>query len=269
MEAGRTDWAGELEAALTAARRAAAVLSARTGTEEIREKGRADLVTVIDEQSERVVEACLRERFPDDRIIGEEFSGTGSGVGRRWIVDPLDGTVNFVHRHPFACVSIGLVDEDGPAVGVVHAPFLGEVYWASREGGAFLNGDRIVVSRVDQAGQALIATGFPFKSGKGEPTAYFDLVEEVVLTTHGVRRAGSAALDLAYLACGRLDGYFELGLGSWDIAAGMLLVTEAGGTISGWRGDQEPPLSTGRLLASNGRIHGWLESTTDRYRDRL
>ena len=132
-----------------------------------------------------------------------------------------------------------------------------------------MNGTALSVSGVDDAANALLATGFPFKAGKGNPPIYFDLVEELVLTTHGVRRAGSAALDLAFVAAGRLDGYFELGLSSWDVAAGILLVTEAGGSVTGWPGDSESPLRTGRLLASNGRIHQWLQDATGKYVSRI
>lgn len=255
-------WTDELRTALDAAADAALILRARSGAGEVREKARADLVTAVDEASERAIEKRIRSAFPADVFIAEEFSALGSSRGRRWIVDPLDGTVNFVHGHPFACVSIALVDDDGPAVAVVHAPFLGEVYHAVRGGGAFLNGTRIAVSATGNPTATLIATGFPFKAGKGDPVAYFDLVREIVATTHGVRRAGAAALDLAFVACGRLDGYFEIGLAPWDLAAGLLLVTEAGGVVSGWAGDEAPPLTSGRILASNGKIHPWLAEVT-------
>jgi myo-inositol-1(or 4)-monophosphatase len=258
-------WAEELGVARRAAEGAAAILLARSGADEVREKGRADLVTAVDEAAERAIEARIRDAFPSDSFVGEEFSGGVDASGRRWIVDPLDGTVNFVHGHPFACVSIALVDEVGPAVGIVHAPFLGEVFHAVRGGGAFLNDAPISVSATDRHDSALLATGFPFKHGKGDPGVYFDLVEEMVHTTHGVRRAGSAALDLAYVACGRVDGFFELGLAPWDVAAGILLVLEGGGRVSGWSGDSAPPLTTGRILASNDRIHAWLASVTGKY----
>jgi myo-inositol-1(or 4)-monophosphatase len=216
-----------------------------------------------------VIERRIRADFPGDYFVAEEFSSRAVTSGRRWIVDPLDGTVNFVHGHPFACVSIALVDDDGPRVGVVHAPFLGEVYHATRDGGAFLNGERIRVSEVSEFRAALLATGFPFKPGKGDPTVYLQLVGAMLRTTHGVRRAGAAALDLAYVACGRVDAFFEIGLAPWDVAAGLLLVTEAGGRISGWQGDGAPPLDTGRILASNGRIHDWLLAITGEYVSRL
>lgn len=245
----------ELDAALAAAAEAAALIAARSGAGEVREKGRADLVTAVDEASERLIASRLRAAFPDDAVVGEEFSSDAVARGRRWIVDPIDGTTNFVHGHPFVCVSVAFADDEGVAAGVLHAPFLGEVYHATRGGGAFLNGRPMRVSQVDALARSLLATGFPFKSGKGNLDAYMLLVADAVRRTHDVRRAGSAALDLAFVAAGRVEGFFEIGLGAWDVAAGMLLVAEAGGRVTGWPGDADPPLATGRVIATNGRIH--------------
>jgi myo-inositol-1(or 4)-monophosphatase len=266
VEAGAVPYAAELEVARAAAEEAAGILVARSGAEQVREKGGpADLVTPVDEAAERVIVARIRASFPDDAIVAEEFSATAAPGRRSWIIDPVDGTVNYVHGHPFTCVSIGFVDEEGPAVGVVHAPFLGEVFHAVRGGGAYLNGRPIRVSAVREGPAGLYATGFPFKAGKGDPETYFRLVAEIVASAHGLRRAGSAALDLAYVAAGRLDGYFEIGLSPWDMAAGLVLVQEAGGQVSGWPGDREPPLRTGRVLASNGHVHAWLEDRVRKY----
>jgi myo-inositol-1(or 4)-monophosphatase len=256
---------GELETAREAAAAAAALLVGRAGADAVRAKGRADLVTAVDEAAERAIVERIRARFPDDPIVAEESSGGAVGRGRSWIVDPLDGTVNYVHGHPFACVSVAFADERGPAAGVIHAPFLGEVYHAARGGGAFLNGDPIRVSAVADPADALFATGFPFKQGKGDVDLYFRLVADVLLASHGVRRAGAAALDLAYVAAGRVDGFFEIGLAPWDLAAGTLLVQEAGGRVEGWPGDAEPPLRTGRVLATNGALHAWLDAAAARY----
>ena len=261
----RNDFEYELTVALESAAEAAAILRARSGAHLVREKARADLVTAVDEASERAIQQRITAAFPDDAFVAEEFSASVSSDGRRWIVDPIDGTANFVHGHPFACVSIAFADAMGPAVGVVHAPFLGEVYHAVRGGGAFLNGNLISVSEVSEPTRTLVATGFPFKDGKGATEPYFRLVAEMVHGTHGVRRAGAAALDLAYVACGRVDAYFEIGLAPWDLAAGVLLVTEAGGQVSGWTGDVRPPVETGRILASNGLVHPWLLEVTGRY----
>ena len=255
----------ELELALHAAREAASLISARTGAEHVRHKGRADLVTEVDEAVERLVAGIIRERFPGDAVVGEELSSAAVTEGRRWIVDPVDGTTNFVHGHPFVCVSIAFADDEGPAAGVIHAPFLREVFHAARGCGAFLNGEPIHVSAVQEAGGALLGTGFPFKKGKGNLDAYMSLVADAVRATHDVRRDGSAALDLAYVAAGRLDGFFEVGLSPWDVAAGMLVVREAGGRVTGWPGDSGEPLVTGRVLASNGHIHGWLQELAGRH----
>lgn len=254
----------ELAVALEAAAEAAEILRARTGADRVRLKGRGDLVTHVDEAAEAAIVARIRGRFPDDAVIAEESAGDAVAAERRWIVDPLDGTVNYVHGHPFACVSIAFVDAQGPAVGVVNAPFLGEVYHASRGGGAFLGVERARVSSVQAGEDGLYATGFPFKSGKGDPDRYFRIVADLVRTSHGVRRAGAAALDLAYVAVGRVEGFFEIGLSPWDVAAGILLVTEAGGHVSGWPGDAQPPLASGRVIASNGRVHEWLSRVLER-----
>ena len=257
-------FAAELAVARRAAAEAAALLVAGNHTGQVREKGRADLVTEVDERAERAILAWIGRHFPADGIIAEETSAAAALEGRTWIIDPLDGTANFVHGHPFACVSIALVDAEGPAVGVVHAPFLGEVYHAVRGGGAYLNDRPLRVSEVSVGTAGLYATGFPFKEGKGDPEQYFRLVAEIVGNSHGVRRAGAAALDCAYVAAGRVDAYFEVGVSAWDVAAGLLLVTEAGGRVTGWPGDAEPPLRSGRVLASNGRVHGWLEEVVGR-----
>lgn len=251
--------AAELTLARQAAAEAAAILQAREGAEAVREKSPGNLVTAIDEAAERAIIARIRAHFPHDAIVAEESAASVRAPGRRWIIDPVDGTVNYVHAHPFACVSIAFADEAGPAAGVIHAPFLGEVFHAVRGGGAYLNDRPIRVSATADGHASLLATGFPFKPGKGDPARYMALVAELVPSTHGIRRAGSAALDLAFVACGRMDGYFELGIAPWDVAAGMLLVTEAGGRVSGWPGDQADPLDSGRILVSNGHIHTWLE----------
>lgn len=264
------DFDRELDLALQAAAAGAEVLVRMSGTSDVREKDRADLVTAADMESERTIKELIGNAFPADLIMAEESAAPERRFDRRqWIIDPLDGTVNFVHRHPFACVSVGFCDADGPAVGVVHAPFLHEVYHAVRGGGAFLNGEPIRCSEVRVASDALMATGFPFRTGKGDPKTYFELVTDILVTTHGVRRAGAAALDLAYVAAGRVDAFFEIGLSPWDIAAGIVLVEEAGGKVTGWPGDRADVLNSGRILASNGHLHEWLEGETARYAARL
>jgi myo-inositol-1(or 4)-monophosphatase len=255
----------ELDVARRAAAAASALIRARGGADEVREKGRADLVTAVDEAAERAVAEVIRARFPGDVVVGEELSSAHVHAGRRWYVDPIDGTTNFVHGHPFVCVSICFADDGGPAAAVIQAPLLDHVYTASRGGGARLNGEPIRVTEVDDPGRALLATGFPFKRGKGELDAYMLLVADAVRQTQDVRRAGSAALDLAFVAAGRVEGFFEIGLAPWDVAAGILLVHEAGGRVTGWPGDADPPLHSGRVLASNGRLHGWMEALAARH----
>jgi myo-inositol-1(or 4)-monophosphatase len=266
MKAG-TALERELSATLAAAETAASILREKSGAEQVREKGRADLVTAVDEAAERAIVAVIRDTFPEDLVIAEEFSGSDRPTGgRRWIVDPLDGTVNYVHGHPFSCVSIGFVDDDGPAVGVINAPFLGEIYEGTRGGGARLNGTPIHVSTVSEPSAALLATGFPFKPGKGDPAEYLRMIGAMMGTTHGVRRAGAAALDLAYVAAGRVEGFFEIGLSPWDVAAGIVLVHEAGGKVTGWPREVASALESGRIVASNGSLHPWLERVLGRYR---
>ena len=269
MMQGDAPFAAELAVAIRGAGAAAELVRARGGAHQVREKARADLVTSVDEAAERAIAGIIRARFPDDRIVGEELSSARVHAGRRWYVDPIDGTTNFVHRHPFVCVSIGFADDAGVAAAVVHAPLLGEVYRAVRGHGAWLNGERLRATETDDPGRALLATGFPFKSGKGDLDAWMLMVADAVRETRDVRRAGSAALDLAFVAAGRVDGFFEIGLAPWDVAAGMLLVAEAGGRVTGWPGDADPPLHTGRILASNGRIHGWMERLAAKHLPRL
>ena len=261
--------ADEAAFALAVAAEAVALILARAGTGAVREKSRADLVTDVDEASERLIVERIRARFPADAVVAEEGASAAVATGRRWVVDPIDGTTNFVHGHPFVAVSIALVDDEGPAVGVVHAPFLGEVFHAVRGGGAFLAGEPMRVTGETELGRALLATGFPFKQGKGDLDQYMLLVADAVRHSRDVRRAGSAALDLAFTAAGRVEGFFEIGLAPWDVAAGMLLVTEAGGRVTGWPGDRDPPLATGRILASNGHVHYALAALVARWVERL
>ncbi|MEO6964876.1 MAG: inositol monophosphatase family protein [Acidobacteriaceae bacterium] len=223
-------------------------------------KGEVDLVTVADRESEKLLVERLRTQWPDYGIVGEE--GTRAGMEReyRWYIDPLDGTTNFAHGFPTFCVSMGLehrppgtpVDEDGELIAaVVYDPLLDEMFLAEKGRGAFLNGKAIHVSATRTLAESLIATGFPSRKRHTSPNVHF--YHEVSLRSHGVRRAGSAALDLAYTACGRLDGYWEFKLNSWDTAAGVLLVREAGGTVTYIDGSPFHLISA-EVLATNGKI---------------
>ncbi len=224
-------------------------------------KGDVDLVTVADRCVEQLIRGRLGEVFPEHGIYGEEGTRERLEGEYRWYVDPLDGTTNFAHGFPQFCVSMGLehrpagtkTDEDGALVGaVIYDPMRDELFTAERSGGAWLNGRPIKVSRTPVLGESLIATGFPSRKRHASPNIHF--YHEFTLRSHGVRRAGSAALDLAYVASGRIEAFWEFNLNPWDTAAGILLVTEAGGKVTGFTGEQYK-LDSREILASNGLIH--------------
>jgi myo-inositol-1(or 4)-monophosphatase len=228
-------------------------------------KGDVDLVTEADRASEKLIVSRLHERLSEHGVYGEE--GTRSGLERefRWYVDPLDGTTNFAHGFPAFCVVLGCerrgadlkADEDGEMVaGVVYDPLRDEMFAAARGAGATLNGEAVHVSRATQLQESLIATGFPSQKRHESPNIHF--YQQFTLRSHGVRRAGSAALDLAYVACGRLDGFWEFTLNPWDTSAGALLVEEAGGKITHFDGSRFT-LDSRETLATNGGIHGEME----------
>ncbi len=223
-------------------------------------KGDVDLVTVADRTVEKLIRTRLGEAFPEHGIYGEEGTRERLEAEYRWYVDPLDGTTNFAHGFPQFCVSMGLEhrpagtkpDEDGTLVAaVVYDPTRDELFTAERGRGAWLNGRRIHVSRTPVLAESLIATGFPSRKRHSNPNVHF--YHEFTLRSHGVRRAGSAALDLAYVACGRMEAFWEFNLNPWDTAAGILLVEEAGGTVTDFAG-QRYKLESSEILASNGLI---------------
>jgi myo-inositol-1(or 4)-monophosphatase len=215
-------------------------------------KGEADLVTEADRASERLVVERLQQNFPEHSVVGEEGGEQGGTSEYRWYVDPLDGTTNFAHGFPIFNVCLGLQRAGEPLAGVVYDPTRDELFAAERGSGAFLNGARIHVSNVEKVENALVATGFP--SWKRHQNVNFHFYYQMALLSHGVRRGGSAAIDLAYVACGRLEAFWEVGLKPWDMAAGSLLVTEAGGRISDMNG-QFHTLASPHLLSDNGLIH--------------
>ena len=228
-------------------------------------KGDVDLVTEADRASEKLIGERLLAAFPDHGIYGEEGTRDRLDGEYRWYIDPLDGTTNFAHQFPAFCVSMGLerrapglaAGEDGEMVaGVIYDPLRDEMFSAERGRGAWLNGRRLQVSKTKQLGEALTATGFPSQKRHANPNIHF--YQEITLRSHGVRRAGSAALDLAYVAAGRLDGYWEFGLNPWDTSAGVLLVEEAGGIVTHFNGDKFT-LDSREVLATNGHIHGELK----------
>lgn len=216
-------------------------------------KGEFDLVTEADHASEGLIVERLRARFPTHAIVAEEGRGAQASSPYCWYVDPLDGTTNFAHGFPVFCVSLGLAREGELICGVIYDPLRQELFEAERGAGARLNGRKIQVSGVARLADSLVATGFPSRKRHMDVNVHF--YYQVGMLTHGVRRAGSAALDLAYVACGRLDGFWEFGLNPWDVAAGLLLVEEAGGKVTDMRGEKFS-FASPHLLAANGLLHG-------------
>jgi myo-inositol-1(or 4)-monophosphatase len=219
-----------------------------------------DLVTEADRASEKLIVERLRAAFPDHGVYGEEGTRSHMENEYRWYIDPLDGTTNFAHGFPVFCVSMGLehrpsslaAHEDGEVVaGIIYDPLREELFLSEKGRGAYLNGQRIHVSRIPGLDEALVATGFPSRKRHINPNIHF--YQEFTLRSHGVRRAGSAALDLAYTACGRIDAYWEFNLNPWDTAAGALLVTEAGGTMTAFEGSPFK-LDSREILATNGLL---------------
>ena len=222
-------------------------------THKIQYKGDIDIVTEADKMSEDLIIDAIKRNFPDHGILSEE-SPAITGTGKlRWIIDPLDGTTNYSHGYPVFCVSIALENEGTIVLGVIYDPMREDMFVAVRGEGAYLNDKKLDVSRTDNISRSLLATGFPYdiRESKENNLDYFNAMATKV---QAIRRAGSAALDLAYLAAGRFDGFWELKLKAWDTAAGCLMVTEAGGAISDIAG-QKWHLQSPNLLASNGLIH--------------
>lgn len=229
-------------------------------------KGDVDLVTEADRASEQLIVSRLTAAFPTHGIYGEEGTRTGLESEFRWYVDPLDGTTNFAHSFPVFCVVLGCErrsaglapDQDGEMVaGVIYDPLRDEMFTAARGYGSFLNGEPIHVSRAAKLQESLIATGFPSHKRHRSPNVHF--YQEFTLRSHGVRRAGSAALDLAYVACGRIDGYWEFKLNPWDTSAGYLLVEEAGGKVTHFDGSKFT-LDSRECFATNGKIHAEMQT---------
>jgi len=215
-------------------------------------KGEADLVTVADRQSEALIRARIRERWPAHDVLGEEGGLLDAGSDYRWYVDPLDGTTNFAHGFPVFCVSLGLEYKGERIAGVIFDPTRDELFAAEQGSGAYLNQQRIHVSATAKLAECLVATGFPSHKRHKNPNIFF--YHQITLHTHGVRRAGSAALDLCCVASGRFDGFWEFNLNPWDTAAGVLIVQEAGGIVTDFRGGPFQ-LNSRETLASNGLVH--------------
>lgn len=223
-----------------------------TKNNQIYYKGTIDLVTEADKMSEELILAEISLRYPDHGILSEESAAKNERAAMRWIIDPLDGTTNYAHGFPFFCVSIAL-EEDGVVVlGVIYDPTRDDLFFACRSGGAYLNGKKLHVSSVSELSRSLLATGFPYDI-RVSPDNNLNFFNAMAVRAQAIRRPGAAALDLAYLAAGRIDGFWELKLKPWDTAAGCLMVEEAGGVISDMAGGKWH-LQSPSLLASNGLI---------------
>jgi len=216
-------------------------------------KGEFDIVTEADRASERLVVERLRSHFPTHTVVAEEGGGHASQSDYCWYVDPLDGTTNFAHSFPMFNVTLGLERAGELVAGVIYDPVRQEIFTAERGGGAYLNNRRIRVSGAKRLADSLGSTGFPSRKRSHNVNIHF--YYQLAMASHGVRRTGSAALDLAYVSCGRLDLFWEFGLKPWDMAAGILLVTEAGGRVSDMKGGAHTVTGSEHLLADNGLLH--------------
>lgn len=255
-----------IELAMQAALEAGDLLLKHFGTipqEMIRRKSENDFLSFVDEESERVIIRTIRSRYPQHSILAEEGGSIENKSSYRWIIDPLDGTKNYLSGIPVFAVSIALEYEGELVLGVVYEPVRKEVFRAEKGKGAWLNERRIQVSTAPGLKESLIATGFPFKAKQFLPD-YLKAFEAIFKQAVGMRRAGSAAVDLAWLAAGRFDGFWELGLQPWDVAAGAVLIREAGGQISDfWKGDEF--LFNHYLVAGNSAVHRELTTVLAKY----
>jgi len=247
-------WVQELEVATQAANEAGVLLNKEFGhVQQIMKKGEIDLVTEADLKSESLILDIISKHFPNDNILSEEKGDKKQASTRIWLVDPLDGTTNFAHGFPFFCVSIALQVHHQLVVGVVYNPYVNELFQAAEGHGARLNGHPIRVSQTDKIGEALLGTGFPYDIHQRSKSV-LDLFRRMVLVAQGVRRVGSAALDLCYVAAGRLDGFWEQSLKPWDTAAGCVILQEAGGVLSTFDGGQYTPYEN-TIVGSNPYIY--------------
>jgi myo-inositol-1(or 4)-monophosphatase len=245
-----------LNIAVKAARRAGAIINRASqdiGTLTIKSKNFNDFVSEVDVAAERAIIDTLKDAYPSHGFLGEESGSTSHQSDFIWIIDPLDGTTNFLHNFPQYCVSIALQHKGEITQAVIYEPNRNDLYTATKGRGAFLNDKRIRVSKCDKLQEALIGTGFPFRDFRYLDD-YLNMFKSMIQKTTGIRRAGSAALDLAYVASGALDGFWEIGLSPWDIAAGGLLIQEAGGIVTDLSG-QTGWLESGNILVASPKIH--------------
>jgi myo-inositol-1(or 4)-monophosphatase len=243
-----------LNIAVKAARRAGAIINRATRNLDIvavREKAANDFVSEVDREAEEAIIRTLRDAYPDHAILAEESGASGKSE-YRWIVDPLDGTTNYLHGFPQYAVAIALMHKETVTQAVIYDPGRNDLFTATRGRGAYLNDQRMRVSKRAELKAGLIGTGFPFRQLDHLDT-YLAILRDIMKNSAGVRRAGSAALDLAYVAAGKLDAFWEFGLGPWDIAAGALLITEAGGLVGDLEGESGY-MESGHIVAGNPRI---------------
>jgi myo-inositol-1(or 4)-monophosphatase len=248
-----------LNIAVRAARRAGSIINRAAlegGTLDVRSKRANDFVTQVDQAAEQAIMEIVRKAYPDHGFLCEESGASAADAETVWIVDPLDGTTNFIHGFPQYCVSIAVRTRGALAHSVVYDPIRNELFTASKGRGAYLNDRRIRVSKITRLNDALAGTGFPFKE-LSRLDLYTRQLQAMMRTCAGVRRAGAAALDLAYVACGRLDAFWELGLSPWDMAAGALLILEAGGLVGDLQGEQTY-LDSGDISAATPKIYAAL-----------
>ncbi|MDE2259080.1 MAG: inositol monophosphatase [Betaproteobacteria bacterium] len=248
----------QLNFAVKAARRAGNIINRAALDIErltVTKKGPADFVTEVDRQVEDVIIGILRDAYPDHGFLGEESGAVGDSE-YQWIIDPIDGTTNFLHGFPMYCTSIALAHKGIVTQAVIYDPVRNDLFTATRGSGAFFNDRRMRVSSLLRMEDALIGSGFPYSSMEHQER-YLRMLAEVMRKSAGIRRPGSAALDLAYVAAGRYDGFWELGLKPWDMAAGTLLIQEAGGLVSDLEGNNQF-LQSGHVVAGNPKIFGQL-----------
>lgn len=257
-----------LEVATKAAKAGGKVLQSYWGNlKSVQEKRPGDLVTEADKASEAAIIPILQQHFPNHAILTEESGKLGNQDSEFvWAIDPLDGTTNFAHQYPVFAVSVAVLVGGVPQAGAIYAPFYQELFQGARGLGATCNGEPLKVSQTSELSKSLLVTGFAYDRRQTTDTNYPEFCHLTHLT-QGVRRSGSAALDLAYVAAGRLDGYWERGLSLWDIAAGIVMVEEAGGKITDYQGNPVN-LSSGRLLASNGLLHASISSALEEVRQK-
>ena len=251
-----------LNTAVKAARKAGAIITRASFDVDkltIRAKRQHDFVSEVDHAAEEAIISVLKDAYPGHGFLAEESGYRDKQAEHLWVIDPLDGTTNFLHGFPQYCVSIGLLHKGKPTQAVIFDPTRNELFTATKGAGAYLNDRRIRVSKTDKMDGALIGTGFPFKV-IDDVDDYLRMLKNVMKTTSGVRRPGAAALDLAYVACGRIDGFWEIGLSPWDMCAGALLIREAGGLVADLEGN-DGYLDKGEIVAANGKLFSALLQT--------